>query len=81
MSINEIRVPLNNLVIKSKIGKSGNPFYYFEVLEPQWKFLQTNSNPKVELLLSELAKTAQPINLSVLLLKDSFVVDESSFSK
>jgi hypothetical protein len=79
MSIHEIRVPLNNVVIKTKNNKSGNPFYYFEVLEPQWKFLQVNNNPRVESLLAEFAKTQQPINLNALLQKDSFVIDDNSF--
>lgn len=80
MSTNQIRVPLNQVVVKSKNGKSGKPFYYFEVLEPQWKFLQTD-NPRIEALLSSCAESRQPINLNVLLQKNSFVVDDSSFPK
>lgn len=79
MSINQIRVPLQQVVVKTKNGKSGSPFYYFEVLEPQWKFLQTENNPRVEMMLKQLAESGEPIDLNVCLKKDSFVVDEQSF--
>lgn len=79
MSPNQIRVPLHQVVVKTKNGKSGKPFYYFEVLEPQWKFLQTD-NPRCEALLSSFAESGAPVDINVLLQKDAFVVDENSFN-
>ncbi len=79
MSITQIRVPLQQVVVKTNTGKSGAPYYYFEVLEPQWKFLQTDKNPRVQALLKQLAESGEPIDLNVVLKKESFVVDEQSF--
>ena len=78
MTPNQIRVPLNNVIVKTKNNKAGKPFYYFEVLEPQWKFLQTD-NPRCEALLSSFASSGEPVHMNVLLQKDAFVVDDESF--
>lgn len=79
MSISEIRVPLKQVVVKTRNAKSGSPYFYFEVLEPKWQFLQTDNNARVEAMLKQLAQSGEPIDLNVCFKKDSFVVDEQSF--
>lgn len=80
-TLNQLRVPLQQVLIKQGESKNtGKPYFFFEVFEPTRKFLQPD-NPKVELLLVELVKSGSPVDLNVLFSSNGFTVDDSSFKK
>lgn len=79
MSLSQIRVPLNNVQIKSGTGKNGKPYYFFEVLEPVRKFISADS-PKIEMALASVSEKNQPVSLDALFVNNNFVIDEESFA-
>jgi len=78
MSLYEIRVPLQQVKVKKGTSaKNGNEYYYVEVLEPVRKFLQPD-NPKIAMILSQLADDNNDVDLNTLFVNNNFIVDEKS---
>lgn len=67
-----LKANIQQVIIKSGTGKTGNPYYFIEVNEPVRKFISPDS-VQVGLILSELASQGKPVNIQLAMANDRLV--------